>query len=278
VTHTTGNSEHSSVALLDVALRAAEAGATIIKEGARRRKTLQWEMKGTADFVSEIDRAAEQAIAAKVQELCPQASLVGEEFTPTASSTDGLSFIVDPVDGTTNFLHGYPIYSVSIGVWHGDEGLAGVIINVPTGDTFTAARGQGAFLNGEKIDVSGESDPGRALIGTGFPFRSMDVLELYMRQFAAIARGTAGIRRTGSAALDFADVACGHFEGFWEIGLGPWDAAAGIVIVREAGGVVTHFDGTPARPINGSYIAGNPSIHGWLQGIISNTMQSRSGL
>ena len=264
-----GTAVHIDRALLEsvlaTATEAAHHAATFIRDAAPRLGDLEWVEKGTADFVTEVDRGAEARIAEVLSREFPYAALVGEELTPdVVLSGDGLTFIVDPLDGTTNFLHGYPQYAVSIGVILGPELVAGVVLNVPRGELFTARLGGGAQLNGEPVHVSRIPTPSRALIGTGFPFKSPEFLEAYARQFVAINRQTAGIRRAGSAALDLADLACGRFDGFWELVLAPWDTAAGILLVREAGGVVTDLEGDRCQPAHGPVVAGNADIHRWL--------------
>ena len=173
-------------------------------------------------------------------------------------------FIVDPLDGTTNYLHGYPQYAVSIGAVHDGELSAGAVLDVPRNVLYVARRGAGAFRDDQPIRVSALRDPTLALIGTGFPFKHLDRLEEYLRQFTSITRGTAGIRRAGSAALDLVDVACGRFEGFWELSLAPWDIAAGLLLVREAGGRVTDLRGEEVRPRHGEVVASNGVLHDWL--------------
>ena len=252
-------------AALAAAVKAAERAARVIRDAAPGLAALEWVEKGTADFVTEVDRAAEAAIAETIAASFPDAVLVGEELTPgDGLFGDGLTFIADPLDGTTNFLHGYPQYAVSIGVLNGRELIAAVVLNVPRGDLFTASVGDGTWLNGEIVRVSTTKNPSRALIGTGFPFKNPDLLDQYARQFIAINRRTAGIRRAGSAALDLADVACGRFDGFWELVLAPWDTAAGLLLVREAGGIVTDASGAPCIPSHGAVVAGNADIHPWL--------------
>jgi myo-inositol-1(or 4)-monophosphatase len=251
--------------LLDIAVFAAAAAARVIEDAIGGRALLVWEEKGSADFVTEVDKDAESAIVDVVTTQCPEATIVGEELSPEGSLTSGgISFIVDPLDGTTNFLHGYPEYSVSIAVMDRSELVAGVVRNLTKDETFTALRDGGAYINGQRIAVSRESDPARALIGTGFPFKRHDLLEQYARQFAQVSRHTAGIRRAGSAALDLSNLACGRFDGFWELVLAPWDIAAGVLIVREAGGLVTDLDGVTKSISHGSVVAGNPEIHPWL--------------
>ena len=255
--------EHDS-ALLDVAVEAAREGAAVIRDATAERGKLVWESKGRSDFVSEVDKSSERAIAEIVRTRLPSARLIGEELSPHGISTTGLVVIADPLDGTTNFLHGYPEYSVSIAIARDGVLCAGVVLNVPRGDEFTARRGGGAFLDGKRIHVSDLREPARALIGTGFPFKTVEKLPEYLRQFSLVMRGTAGIRRAGSAALDMSSVASGRFDAFWELVLAPWDVAAGILMVQEAGGVVTDLDGNPPRLVGGAFVAGNPAMHTWL--------------
>jgi myo-inositol-1(or 4)-monophosphatase len=250
--------------LLDVALEAAHAAATVIRDAASRREHLKWESKGRSDFVSEVDKTAERSIADIVGRRVPNAVVLGEEFSPEVLATTGTVFIADPLDGTTNFLHGYPEYAVSIAVARDGVLCAGVVLNVARGEEFSAVRGRGAFRDGERMKVSTTRDPARALIGTGFPFKSIDVMPAYVEQFNLVMRGTAGIRRAGSAALDMSNVACGRFDGFWELVLSPWDIAAGILFVQEAGGIVTDMNGDPPQLAAGAFVAGNPAMHAWL--------------
>jgi myo-inositol-1(or 4)-monophosphatase len=250
--------------LLDVALEAARAAASVIRDATSEREELVWETKGRSDFVSAVDKASEQQIAEIVGRRLPDAVMLGEELSPNALSNTGIVVIADPLDGTTNFLHGYPEYAVSIGVAREGDLCAAVVLNVPRDEEFTAISGGGAFLNGARIKVSSLREPGRALIGTGFPFRTVEQLPQYVAQFSLVAAGTAGMRRAGAAALDLASVACGRFDAFWELTLAPWDVAAGILLVREAGGIVTDLEGQSARPVAGGLVAGNPAMHAWL--------------
>jgi myo-inositol-1(or 4)-monophosphatase len=250
--------------LLDVALEAARSGASVIRDATADRDKLVWETKGQSDFVSEVDKASERAIGAIIARNIPGALVLGEELSPDALSSTGVVIIADPLDGTTNFLHGYPEYAVSIAIVSDSSLRAAVVLNVVTGDEFTASKDGGAFLNGTRIKVSTLRDPGRALIGTGFPFKTLSELPRYIPQFSLVMRGTAGIRRAGSAALDLSNVACGRFDAFWELVLAPWDVAAGVLLVREAGGIITDLDGYPAEPVAGAFVAGNPAMHAWL--------------
>jgi myo-inositol-1(or 4)-monophosphatase len=259
----------SADALLAIAVDAAADAARLIQSSIGTRGALVWEEKGTADFVTEADRAAESAIVRLITSRCPEATIIGEELSPeTAISSAGISFVVDPLDGTTNFLHGYPEFAVSIGVMIDSDLVAGVVRNLTKNETFTAVRNGGAFLNGERISVSRQTDPARALIGTGFPFKRHDLLERYARQFVEVSRHTAGVRRAGSASLDLSNVACGRFDAFWELVLAPWDIAAGVLIVREAGGVVTDMSGNTKPIAHGAVVAGNPHLHPWLLRVV----------
>jgi myo-inositol-1(or 4)-monophosphatase len=262
----------TALAALEATMRAAAAdAAAFIAAHASRRGALTWEHKGPADFVSLVDRGAEEILRAALLTAHPDAVFVGEEsYDPAASLGDALAFVVDPLDGTTNFLHGFPWYAVSIGATHAGALVAGVVHNAATGEVFSATRGGGARRRvtpdaaPEPITVSSVTDPARALVGTGFPFKATSDLAPYLPQFAAVARATAGIRRAGAAALDLCDVACGRFEAFWELTLSPWDVAAGMLIAQEAGAVVTTADGTPARVAQTSLCVGSPAMHAWL--------------
>jgi myo-inositol-1(or 4)-monophosphatase len=250
--------------LLEVAVAAARAAATVIREMSGDRATLQWELKSPSDFVSAVDLAAEERIREVVGRLLPEAVVAGEERSPDDVSDTGLIFVADPLDGTTNFLHGYPNYAVSIGVLCDGRLAAGVVHNVVTGEVHTATDGHGAWLGDRQLQVSTITEPARALIGTGMPFKNPAQIEPYLPQLARLMRTTAGVRRAGAAALDLCDVARGRFEAFWELSLMPWDVAAGILIIREAGGVVTDLLGHPAVVQAGGLVAGNPAMHGWL--------------
>jgi myo-inositol-1(or 4)-monophosphatase len=237
----------------------------VVRRGAADLRAVHWEVKGPADFVSAVDRGAEEVIAQVVAERHPAAVLIAEELTPRATAAE-LTFVADPLDGTTNFLHGFPWYAVSIGAVVAGETVAGAVLNVANGDLFTAARGSGARKNGEAIRVSEITEPARALVGTGFPFKHREAVEPYMKILPRLMQTTAGLRRAGSAALDLCDVACGRFDAFWEFRLAPWDVAAGLLIIREAGGVVTDLDGRPAPVASGPIVAGNPVMQAWLLG------------
>jgi myo-inositol-1(or 4)-monophosphatase len=215
-----------------------------------------------------VDTAAEETIREIVAREVPGAVVIAEEGSPEQQAGAAVTFVVDPLDGTTNFLHGYPEYAVSVAVLVERAPACGVVLNVAAGELFTAAAGDGARRNGERIHVSTIAEPPRALVGTGFPFKHQELLDAYQRQFAAVLRRTAGIRRAGSAALDLADVACGRFDAFWELVLMPWDFAAGALLVREAGGIITTLDGADPPLAPSAIVAGNPAMYEWLLGLL----------
>lgn len=251
-------------ALLATCVAAAVRASDEIRQRTPGRADIAWERKGATDFVTEVDRAAESAIATIVRDRHPDATMLAEEGSPEAAVHRGLVFVIDPLDGTTNFLHGFPWYAVSIAAMVDGETLAGVILNVASGELFTATAGGGARRAGEAISVSTIEDPTRALIGTGMPFKDPAHVDRYLEVLPRIMKGCSGVRRPGSAALDLADVACGRFDGFWESTLAPWDIAAGSLLVREAGGIVTDHVGAPATVQHTPIVAGNPAMHRWL--------------
>lgn len=254
--------------LLEVA-RTASARAAGHLRAARRPDPAAWERKGHGDYVTAVDRETEELIAAQLLDATPDSSILGEELTPEAAR-DGLVWVVDPLDGTANFLHGYPSYAVSIAAAVDGEVVAGVVADVPRALTYHAVRGGGAWNGEQRLSVSATRAPIDALIGTGFPFKVQHLLPPYLRQFAFILGHSAGIRRAGAASLDFADVAQGRFDGFWELHLAPWDIAAGALLIREAGGCVSDLDGNPDLLRHGAFVAGNPAIHEWLLGALGH--------
>ena len=235
----------------------------MISRAAALLRDVAWEVKGPSDFVSQVDRDAEEALGTVISERHPDAVLWAEEGSPGADAAP-LMFVADPLDGTTNFLHGFPWYAVSIAALVDGEPLAGAVLNASSGELFTTVRGGGARRNGQPIHVSHITDPGRALIGTGFPFKHREMIGPYMGVLPRLMERAAGLRRAGSAALDLCDVACGRYDCFFEYRLAPWDVAAGILMIREAGGVVTDLEGRPAPIAHGPIVAGNPAMHAWL--------------
>jgi myo-inositol-1(or 4)-monophosphatase len=244
---------------LDAAIEVArEAGAILCEEFHR---PLQISYKGDVDLVTQADKRSEQAIVAKLTKYFPDHAIVAEEGTrlESASGSD-FRWHVDPLDGTTNFAHGYPCFSVSIGLAQHDQLLAGVVFNPFYNELFTAARGQGATLNGKKIHVSSVKTLSTSLVCTGFPTHQRQN-NLNIHYYWDFTLRTHGVRRDGSAALDLASVAAGRFDGFWEFGLNKWDTAAGVLLVEEAGGKVSDFSGDPYRLGGPMILATNGLIH-----------------
>ena len=255
--------------LLSAAQLAADLAAAFLRRQEGRMAPESWSEKGRADFVTEVDRESERLIAETLTGAFPGSSVVGEELTP-GPLPSGLVWVVDPLDGTTNFLHRFPYYAVSIGAVVDREPVAAVVQHVPPGTRYCAVKGGGAWHDGTPLHVSAVREPRQALIGTGFPFKYVEQLPRYQAQFAAVLWSAAGVRRPGSAALDLCDVAAGRFDGFWELILAPWDVAAGTLIVREAGGIVPGLDGTMDVIRHGSIVAGNPVIHAWLLELLNS--------
>lgn len=253
----------SSFDLLRIARAAADAGATYLRGAARPHGPAAWTAKDERDYVTHVDRTSEEHIRKVLLAATPDARVVGEELSPDLV-TRGLVWIVDPLDGTTNFLHGVPVWAVSVAAAVDGVLQAGVVFDVPANECFTAARGEGAALGGASLHVSTITAPEHALIGTGFPFRDVSRIDDYLAQFKRIASAASGIRRPGAAAVDLAWVAAGRFDGFWEQSLAPWDIAAGTLLVREAGGLVSDQAGGSDMLRHTSVVAGNPAMHDWL--------------
>ncbi len=247
-------------ALLNVAVMAARrAGSTLIRKMVSLDK-LKVEQKGHNDFVSEADRAAEKAIISCILKHYPEHAILAEE-SGVQGESDTI-WIVDPLDGTTNYLHGFPVFCVSIGVQVNGRMEHGVVYDPLRQELFTASRGQGAHLEGRRIRVSGQKHIEHALIGTGFPFRQADQeIGPYLQMLGKVVRGTSGVRRPGAAALDLAYVAAGRLDAFWETGLAPWDLAAGSLLIRESGGIVSGLDGSENFLETGHILTGTPKIY-----------------
>jgi myo-inositol-1(or 4)-monophosphatase len=276
LSHGQGSPEPSAThaerrALLATCVAAAARGAEAVRAGAERRSSLTWESKGRFDFVSDVDRASEEALAAVIASRHRDATLLAEEGSPDVQSTRGLVFVADPLDGTTNFLHGVPWYAVSVAALVDGVIAAGAIINAATGELFSATAGGGARRAGEPMRVSDIDEPARALVATGFPFSREEEIARFVTMIPPVMRATSGIRRMGAAALDLADVACGRYDAFWELRLSPWDIAAGLLLVREAGGIVTTLEGAPCPVAETSVLAGNPAMHAWLFNTLRST-------
>ncbi len=245
--------------LLNTAVKAARNAGTLIVRYLDRTDRIDVEEKGRNDYVTEVDRAAEGEIVRVVRHAYPNHAIHAEESGKT--SGDDYEWIIDPLDGTTNFLHGYPQFCVSIAVRRKDKIMHAVIFDPLRNELFTASRGGGAHLNDHRIRVSGTLRLRQALIGTGFPFKALERIDDWIAIFRDVLIKTSGIRRAGSAALDLAYVACGRFDGFWELGLMPWDIAAGCLLIEESGGLVSDTKGNQDHLTTGNIVAGNPEIH-----------------
>ncbi|MGI9238528.1 MAG: inositol monophosphatase family protein [Woeseiaceae bacterium] len=249
-------------ALLNVAVMAARrAGAVLIRNLVKLEK-LKVEKKGHNDYVSEADRAAERAIIDVIHKHYPEHAILAEESGVQGNPNDNTVWIIDPLDGTTNYLHGFPVFAVSIGVKVNGRMSHAVVYDPLRQELFTATRGDGAQLDEHKIRVSGRSELEHALIGTGFPFRQADEeLEPHLSMLGKVVKNTAGVRRPGAAALDLCYVAAGRLDAFWETRLAPWDLAAGSLIIREAGGIVSGLDGSEDFLDSGHILCGTPRVY-----------------
>jgi len=247
--------------LLNTAVKAARKAGAIINRASLDLDLLRVTSKGQADFVTEVDRAAEQVIIETLSQAYPDHCFLAEESgaqRPEAASD--FTWIIDPLDGTTNFIHGFPQYAVSIACQHGGQITQAVIYDPTRNDLFTATRGRGAFLNDRRLRVSKRTQLKDCLIGTGFPFRNLEKIDHYLQLFKRVTECTAGMRRPGAAALDLAYVAAGRYDGFWEYGLAPWDMAAGSLLVVEAGGLISDDEGNAAYLESGNVVCGAPKI------------------
>ena len=247
--------------LLNIAIRAARSAGDFIVRKINKIPDLQIEIKSKNDFVTDVDRQAEERVIDTLLKAYPSHSILAEESGEIVGTED-YRWIIDPLDGTTNFLHGFPHFAVSIACQMNGRLEHGVIYDPLKQELFTASRGDGATLNNRRIRVTNIKTTQGALLGTGFPFKNHNELETFLKQFNEFFTSASDIRRAGSAALDLAYVAAGRLDGYWESGLQSWDIAAGALIVREAGGIVGDYQGGEKHLENGQVIAGNPRIYG----------------
>ncbi len=245
--------------IVNIAIRAARQAGTVITRASSRMDSLNIQVKSPNDYVSQVDRQAEDEIIQTVRKAFPDHGILAEESGEYAPDAE-FQWIIDPLDGTTNFLHQFPQYSVSIAVKHRGKLEHAVVYDPLKDEIFSASRGDGAQLNGRRLRVSKAIGLEGALLGTGFPFKDERNLDVYLKMFRAMVVPTAGIRRAGSAALDLAYVASGRLDGFWELDLKPWDMAAGILLIQEAGGLVSDITGGHEIFETGHIIAGNPKV------------------
>nr|BAL53249.1 myo-inositol-1(or 4)-monophosphatase [uncultured Gammaproteobacteria bacterium] len=247
--------------MLNIATRAARRAGDLIVRSLDRIDYLSVDIKGRNDFVSEVDRAVEREIIQILRKAYPNHHFLGEEGGRRGKpERDEYLWIIDPLDGTTNFLHGFPQFAVSIALKHRGHIEQAVVYDPLRQEMFTASRGQGAALNNRRIRVSRQPGLEGALLGTGFPFKHPEHLPAYLNMFQALFKICSDVRRAGAASLDLAYVACGRLDGFWEIGLKPWDMAAGVLLIQEAGGIVSDFMGGDRYLETGHLVAGTPKV------------------
>ena len=244
---------------LVVAVRAAKAGGRVLLGRLGTLRESEIRKKGQSDWVTQADHASERVIIATIRRAFPDHSIRAEE-SGISQTESQWEWIIDPLDGTTNFMHRFPMFSVSIGLRYRERLEAGVVYDPLRKDLFTAQRGKGAYLNGKRIHVAKQSRMEDAMLATGFPFRAKHYMDVYLESFRAVFQITGSIRRAGSAALDLAYTACGRLDGFWEMGLLPWDMAAGALLIKEAGGRVTDFFGKDTYMETGNILAGPPVL------------------
>lgn len=259
--------------MVNIAVRAARRAGDVMIRQIHQIEALEVTEKGRNDFVTEVDHRAERAIVEVIQEYYPDHAILAEEGGQQGSHE--FEWIIDPLDGTTNFIHGFPVFAVSIAVRHNDQIEHGVVYDPLRQEIFTATRGQGAQLDGRRIRVSRRLRLQESLIATGFPYRiDKDNVDGYLQMLKAVMLESAGVRRPGSAALDLSYVAAGRVDGFWELGLKVWDIAAGALLIREAGGRISDFEGGDGFLESGSVVAGSPKIYAALSKLLGPLARS----
>lgn len=251
----------------------ARKAATFIMTEKQHFTAGKVEVKGRNDFVSYVDKESERIIVAELKALLPEAGFIAEEGTESTSEAR-FRWVIDPLDGTTNFIHGMPFFAVSIALLDDNDPIVGVVYEINRDEMFTAWKNGGAFLNGASINVSNTPDVASSLIGTGFPYYDYHLLDEYLALFKYLMQYSRGLRRPGSAATDLAYVACGRFDAFYEYSLSPWDVAAGVLLVTEAGGTVTDFKGGDNHIFGKQIIASNAQVQAEMLGLIGRFMMA----
>jgi myo-inositol-1(or 4)-monophosphatase len=246
--------------MLNIAVKAARRAGSIINRAALEGGALEVKAKNKNDFVTQVDKAAEQAIIGVIRTAYPEHRILAEESGDTPGAQPEYLWVIDPLDGTTNYIHGFPQYCVSIGLEHRGVLAHAVVYDPGKNELFTASRGRGAFLDDRRIRVSKCAQLKDALVGTGFPFKELSRLDLYLRQLRTLMTSCAGVRRAGAAALDLAYVAAGRLDAFWEMGLSRWDMAAGALLIQEAGGLVADLQGGAGYLDRGEIAAATPKV------------------
>jgi myo-inositol-1(or 4)-monophosphatase len=261
--------------MVNIAIRAARRAGEIMIRQLNRLEMLEVAEKGRNDFVTRVDELAEEAIIEVIKDHYPDHAILAEESG--ASGEHEFQWVIDPLDGTTNYMHGFPVFSVSIAVLQTGELQHGVVYDPMRQEIFSASRGQGAQLDGHKIRVSKQTKLDGALIATGFPYRMAEAhMDVYLQMLRAVMIETAGVRRPGSAALDLCYLAAGRVDGFWELGLSKWDVAAGALIIREAGGRISDFRGTDGFLESGNVVSGTPKVYAALSKLLAPMAKSLS--
>ena len=255
--------------MLHTAVRSVREGGRVILMYFNQLDRLEYSSKGRNDYVSQADVEAERAVLDVLTRAYPDHGIIAEESGEREGSE--YTWIIDPLDGTTNFLHGFPMFAVSVAVKRGGVLEHGVVYDPLHDEMFTASRGEGAQLNGKRLRVSTTRQLAPSLLGTGFPFRDLGIIEPWMRSFQSLLPKTSGIRRAGAAALDLAYVAAGRLDGFWEFGLKPWDMAAGALLIREAGGLVADVSGGQDFLESGNLVSANPLIFEEFRKIVARS-------
>jgi myo-inositol-1(or 4)-monophosphatase len=253
--------------LREVCVEAARRGGAVLRERWGQQRTI--ELKGGIDLVTDADRASEAEVLGFLRDRVPGASILAEESGASGAAAGGIRFYVDPLDGTTNYAHGLPHFAVNVGVADGRGLAAGATYDPLRDELYAAARGEGATLGGAPVRHSGRAVLAGSLLVTGFPYDVHEHHDLPLRLFGAFVRHARGVRRFGAAALDLAYVACGRLDGFWELGLKPWDLAPGILIAREAGAVVADFDGGDQVLERGDVVAAPADLHAAMLDVIA---------
>ncbi len=246
--------------LVTIAVRAARGAGDLLKRSQANLDRVHWTEKGRNDYVSEADRAAEKIILETIHQSYPDHAILAEESGQTGNNSSYIEWVIDPLDGTTNFIHGIPHFAVSIGIRVKNRVEHAVVYDPMRDELFTASRGQGAELNNHRIRVGKHQELKDCLLATGFPFRDHSILPLWQQTFDALFESCSDVRRAGSAALDLAYVAAGRMDGFWEFGLKPWDTAAGSLLIKEAGGIIEDIQGKPDFLETGNILTANPKV------------------
>ncbi|MBL0727043.1 inositol monophosphatase family protein [Piscinibacter sp. HJYY11] len=256
--------------MLNVAIKAARTAGTIINRASLDLDVLKVSTKSANDFVTEVDQRAEEAIIETLLAAYPGHGILAEESGRTHGAKNSeYVWIIDPLDGTTNFIHGFPVYAVSIALAYRDQVQQAVVYDPTRNDLFYASKGRGAFLNDKRLRVSKRTRLSDSLVGTGFPFRKGDNFQRYIKMFSEVMQSCAGVRRPGAAALDLCYVAAGYYDAFFETGLNPWDIAAASLIITEAGGLIGNFTGEADFMYQREVVAGNPKIYAQMVSILA---------